>query len=291
MEINGRYSVKTLLLALAACLALTAEAFSANAVVVESRTVPSGDGLFSIGVYVENDVELMGVLFPFAIRSVSGGAFIAESLAVVPSNRLSTHLIGYTVRNYLPSEDNNRYWECGGGGFKTRGQPDFVSPDAFLYAAVVGGEDSTLAPGSDGTPPGGTPSLTITFGVGPELGVFEIDTTCITPGNHLQFVQDGSPPVKVNASFTKGTIEVGCECDCHTDPNCDTYHDIVDWILIKNVAQGSSQPIPDPNPMCPVVTTDVNCDGVTNNTDKNLMYEVLFNGADPDTLFCQPCPE
>lgn len=264
-------------------------ASATNFVTIQSRSVPAGAGFVTVGIYLQNDVALAAVVLPLEIRSVTSGSFIADTLVVNAANRLTTHLTGYTVKSYFPSEDNNRFWECGGGGYKTRGLPDFINPDAFFYVVNVGQEDSVLSPGTDGAPPGGSPSALVSFGVTSTNGTFEIDTTCITPANHLLFVTS-SPIVGIVPGFTKAVIEIGCECDCHTDPQCDGYHDIVDWLKIKNVAQGSSAPIPDPNPFCPVVTTDVNCDGLTNNTDKNLMYGVVFLGDDPDSVFCNPCP-
>lgn len=276
--------------AIAACLAMSTSAIAENSVVVESKSVPARADGVTVGVYLTNEARLTGVVLPMEIRSVTPGAFISDTLIVEPINRLTEALTGIMVTTFCPSEDNTRYWECNGSGYKTHGLPDFISPDAFLHASAWGEFDTTLAPGSDGDFPGGSPSVELTFGVTSVNGTFEIDTTCITPANHLLFIGYGNPQVVIAPAFTKGVIEIGCECDCHADPQCDGYYDIVDWMKIKNVAQGSSGPIPDPNPFCPVVTTDVNCDGVTNNTDKNLMYGVVFLGDNPDLVFCNPCP-
>lgn len=281
-----RYS---LLLVLASGL-ITQGAFAANSVVIESKTVAASADEVTVGVYIENDVAVTAAVFPFVIREVTPGSFIADTLAIRAANRLTTYMNGYVVISYLPSEDNEDPWNCRGGGFATRGQPDFTSPDAMFYAGVQGSTDSCLPAGDDGDPPGGTPSLQIVFGVTGETGTFEIDTTCVTPGNKLAFMDCNSHTNVIWPSFTKGVIEIGCECLCHADPQCDGYHDIVDWILIRDVARGTHVPIPDSSALCPVFTTDVNCDGVTNNTDRDLMYEVVFNSGDPDTLFCDPCP-
>jgi hypothetical protein len=276
---------RIVLVSVACCMPLIGHA--AHRVVVESRQVAGESGSVTVGIYIENSDSLQGVMFPMEIRSTIGGAFIADTLSVRTANRLTSALTGITVTSYMPAADNNRYWQCQGGGYSTRGKPDFVSPDAFLHGSVYGDGDPELYPGNDGAPPGGTPSILVTFGVNGNAGTFEIDTTCITPANRLEFYSSSG---MIKPEFTKGVIEVGCACDCHTDPQCDGYHDIVDWLKIKNVAQGSSGPILDPNPFCPVVTTDVNCDGVTNNTDKNLMYGVVFLGDNPDSVFCNPCP-
>lgn len=269
---------------------LCGSAYGANTVLIESRSVPAGASAVSIGVYVENDAELAAAVVPLVIRSVTPGAFIADTLNLRPANRFASHLLGFMITRYFPAENNVRRWECGGGGYLFDGSPDFVSPDAMFYVGQIYTEESTLDPGSDGTPPGGTPSLIVTFGVSRVSGSFEIDTTCVCPANHLLLVEDGSPPAAIVPSFTKGIITIGCECDCHTDPVCDGIHNIVDWIKIRDVARGAIPPIADPNPMCPVQTTDVNCDGVTNIVDQNLMFGVVFQGLNPDSVFCHPCP-
>lgn len=281
---------RIILASLVMCFALHRAGHAANIVLVESKAVAVSSNGVTVGVYITNDQDLSALVLPLVLRSVTSGAFIADTLFLEPLNRGAIWLNGYRVVSYLPSEDNISAWYCNSQGFKTRGQPDFATPDAVFYAGVVTDGDSCLPAGNDGAPPGGTPSFRLTFGVGATIGTFEIDTTCITPGNHLIFQDCGVPAGDIIPTFTKGVIEIGCDCDSHTDPDCDNDHDIVDYLKVRNVANGTIPHIPDPNPRCPVETTDVNCDGVTNTTDKNYMFAVVFDGADPNTLFCDPCP-
>jgi hypothetical protein len=183
--------------------------WAGNAVVVQSKSVTPSANSVTVGIYIENDVALGGVALPIQIREVNPGSFISGALSVEASNRLISHLTGYVVQSFLPEEDNDKYWLCGGRGFNTRGDPDFVSPDAFLYAAVRGDEDSYLPVGDDGAPPNGTPSLRVTFGVTSAIGTFEIDTACVTPYNNLAFMDCEISPTMINPTFTKGVIEIG----------------------------------------------------------------------------------
>lgn len=259
----------------------------ANSVVVESKDVPADATGIEVGIYIENDDSLAAVVIPLQFRQVTTGSFIADTLAIIPQNRLESYLIGSVVTDYFPGPDSSLWWQCNGEGFATRGSPDFVSPDAVFYGAIAT-SDSCLPIGDDGSPPGGSPSLLLTFNVTDVQGTFEIDTACVTPNNHLRFASctdfDGITP-----SFTKGVIEIGCECDCHADPVCDSVHNVLDLVAIVGVAFQGADPIPDPNGFCPYETTDVNCDDVTDVLDVGLMNLVVNYGANPDSTFCDPC--
>jgi len=264
------------------------QAFGADAVVVESRQVPGGATGVTVGVYIENDDDLYAVVLPFVIREVTAGSYIADTLALIAVNRLANYLQGFVVPETLPGEDNDRFWMCGGGGFGERGAPDFISPDAVTYMAVRS-TDSCLPSGNDGSPPGGTPSLQFTFNFISAPATFEIDTTCVTPNNNLVFVAcaDWEPTVP---SFTKGVIEIGCACDCHGDPVCDTVMNVLDIVAAIDVKNGGD-PIPDPNAFCPAMTTDVDCDGDTDQTDVDKITNVAFYSADPEDELCDPCDQ
>lgn len=87
------------------------------------------------------------------------------------------------------------------------------------------------------------------------------------------------------------TVELTCACDCHGDPsNCDGFRNITDVVETVNCAFRNGAPIPDPNPSCPYVTTDVNCSGSTEVLDVVKMVNVTFRNGNPATEFCDPCP-
>jgi hypothetical protein len=65
---------------------------------------------------------------------------------------------------------------------------------------------------------------------------------------------------------------------------------IFDIVLAVDEAFRNAGPNPDPNPLCPMQTIDVNCDGVTNVFDIVLLVNVAFRNADPAVEFCAPCP-
>lgn len=266
---------------------------AANTVTIQSKSAPAGAQSIDVGVYITNDFDATVVILPLIFRSTQGGAFIANSFSSSAQGRLSTFEAAgawsfkrsYAVTGiYAGPNRCSESWNPADSGL------NFVSPEAIMYTAIRAEDTAYFRVGSDGAPAGGSPSLKLSFGVGSAHGTFEIDTTCVPPGNNVFLGGGENGDVIVVPTFTKGVVTVGCECNCHADPQCDGYHDIVDWMKVKNVAQGSSPPIPDPNPFCPRVTTDVNCDGVTNNTDKNLMYGVVFLGDDPNQVFCDPCP-
>lgn len=81
-----------------------------------------------------------------------------------------------------------------------------------------------------------------------------------------------------------------CECDCHSDPECDSVANIFDVVQIVDVAFRNQEPIPDGNPLCPNARTDLNCDGLTNIFDVTLLINVAFRNSDPMAEFCNPCP-
>ena len=82
-----------------------------------------------------------------------------------------------------------------------------------------------------------------------------------------------------------------CRCDCHgdPDPNCDGLTDLIDAVLLVNVAFRNAAAIPDPSPTCPVETTDLDCNGATDIVDAVMIVNVAFRNFDPQTTFCQPC--
>ncbi|MCH8992829.1 MAG: hypothetical protein IIA44_13920, partial [Acidobacteria bacterium] len=148
-----------------------------------------------------------------------------------------------------------------------------------------------LEAGSDGTPGAGTPSFLFTFDVGCSEGVFEIDTCCAAPANHLPFVAPLMTQVVV-PDFTKGVITVTgciCACDCLGDPVCDGVPDIFDVQAAVEVTFRGGIPEPDPNGLCPLARSDVDCDGATTVFDVVRIINVVFRNHDPAAEYCTPC--
>ena len=202
--------MKTTLLRLsgALCLLIPTSAWGANHVLVESKSVALGAAGVTIGVYVENDVELNAIVIPLEFREITtSGGYMTNTLTVDAANRFTTSLIGFVTKNFYPDEDNTNPLLCGGSGYMFFSAVDFISPDAFMYSAVQV-SDPCLPVGNDGVPPGGTPSLIITFDVTNVDGLFEIDSTCTTPGNHLVYSQCG-PGTPVVPTFTRGLVTIG----------------------------------------------------------------------------------
>lgn len=194
------------LCAIVLMMGTTAQA--ANHVTVESKSVSPGATGVQVGVYLDNDIELNGLVVPLEFREITtNGTFISGTLSVDAANRLTVSLIGFVVKNYYATPDNTNPAFCSGSGYATPGTPDFISPDAVLYS-TVSTSDPCLAVGSDGSPPGGSPSLYLTFDVTGTDGLFIIDTTCTTPDNHLLYV-DCSTSQPSTPTFTAGVITVG----------------------------------------------------------------------------------
>ncbi|HUU44217.1 MAG TPA: hypothetical protein VM118_00675, partial [Acidobacteriota bacterium] len=216
--------MKRIILALLTCglvLALAApNAMGANAVVVESKQVAASATGVTVGVHVENDVDLSGMVVPFELREVTAGSYIATSFAFAIQGRVgSSGLMGFpTVRTGVPTWPSNA---CSGPVSQSFGGPfpdppvDFVSPDCAMFAGLVT-MGSNMAPGDDGLPGVGTPSFLFTFNVTGVDGFFEIDTCCVYPANHISYV-DGSYS-EVIPTFTKGLVTIGTPPPPNTPP-------------------------------------------------------------------------
>lgn len=183
-----------------------------NSVVIESKTVVEGEQDVVIHVMIANDVPIRQVVIPLIVRSITPGSYIT-SIQGSRSGR-SVGVLGNFSAFHVFYEPNGA---CGPGGFGTATflhkaitpspvRPMATSPDGLLIAA--GSMDSVsspvLAPGVDAEG-----SYRITVDVTSTSGMFEIDTACVDPANHLMFVQDdvliNSPLVP---SFTKGVITI-----------------------------------------------------------------------------------
>ncbi|MEW5701556.1 MAG: hypothetical protein AB1792_04935 [Candidatus Zixiibacteriota bacterium] len=262
-----------------------------GSVVVESKMVQKNEVGVEVGVSLANKMDLTGIVLPLEFRTVSGGAFTANALTltVPPGNRVGSSPIasGSIDKRYYPTADGN----CSGpisSGYQTEGPVDFISPDAVLWSGFVTGPPPAgiLPVGAD--PPGtANASFLLTFDVNGSGGVFEIDTCCVAPGNHLLFMgtPDCDPPPFLPA-FTKGVITI-CDCPCDGDPNCDGEVTVIDVNAAVNVAFRGQTPVFDPN--CPKERTNVNCDDGTNILDVIKMVCAAFKEYDPDVIFCNSC--
>jgi hypothetical protein len=174
-------------------------ALAGNSVVVTSKTVAQGATGVTIPIRVSNDVTLGALHVPLVIRSVTPGAFITaltlgwgDRLPAGPGQPLSDIVSASTY----PAQDGT----CKNGttgGFSTTGPSDGVSPDGAQFVRL--GFSNHLPAGTDATG-----SLLLTVDVNSTIGVFEIDTTCTDPSNHLKFFQPSGSPIY--PSFAKGYV-------------------------------------------------------------------------------------
>lgn len=188
---------------LVAVMCLAPAAWAANSVVVESRTMATNAVDCPIHVWMENDVDLQGVVVPLVIREVSPGTFISAlklswAERIYPGGPISDIFYSYQF-----ADPNG---ECEPGGF---GQPATsddtlkhsvaASPEGVMFVAIKVFSPN-LPPGTDVTG-----SMVLTVDATGPAGTFEVDTTCVDPNSHLYFVnaQLSSPFVP---SFTKGVI-------------------------------------------------------------------------------------
>lgn len=252
---------------------------AANSVTVESKSVAPGGTSVSVGIYVTNDVSIQGLVIPLEIRSVLGSGFITNNLGISRQNRLTSNLQGHTTNSILPAKDNTTWYKCDGSGYKTRGSADYSSPEGYLFAALS--VANPMAAGADGS---GQPSLHITFDVTNQYGMFVIDTTCVTPDNHLAFYTSGRE--LITPLFTIGRIALCTSCPCWENPQCDgAVADVFDVINVINVAfRGVSS---DSDEGCLVQRQDVNADGEVNVLDVTRIINLAFRGGGHSA---NPCP-
>ncbi len=294
------------LICLLSCIPLisifTTTARAENRVAIESRWVEEGATNVNLGIYVSNSDSLVSILLPLEIRMVHVGSFIRRTLRVVPSGRLRTWMGDdlLEVRNFYPFKTdppawgnrcpvdrNGKVWRW----MSSDSLPDFMDEEALLYFATKAAPGD-LAPGSDGTPETGTPSVTLVFDVTEEGGAFIIDSTCEYPANHTAIMVESAPNEFSHAvapDFSPGIVLIGCNSECHGDPNCDGECNILDIINTVDVAFLGAPPKIDPDPRCPTEDTDVNCDMQTDVLDVIRMTNVLYRSQSKASQFCRAC--
>jgi hypothetical protein len=218
------------------CLVLTLPASSVgiNQVTVSSVEVGRG-GSVNIGILLENDEPLVGVIVPLVVKDIDGSAY-ATALAMEFGGRMTGVLTEIRVTNQYPNPDGN----CKEGGFKTIGHfdgalhPVDAMPEGAYFAAqrIFSG---ALMPGQDAA---SSPSLMLTVTAGTISGQFEIDTTCTDPGNHLLYITSGGG---ILPEFVKGTVTVLEACCGMYDPDNrsgnvdqdpDNFKDISDILML-----------------------------------------------------------
>jgi len=218
----GRGILSPLTLAFLFTLVSANTLLSADAVLLESKTLAAGSTNQTVGIYIENQTRLTSVVLPLDIRSLSGGAYIANNLqfSVLCGGRCEdiNTVSEHGTTRYFPQRDSALQWAGGSCGDdsadmvwrESAAQVDFNSPDAILYSFVGQDENSYIEPDSDGEPGSGTPSFVLTFDVGPYVGQFEIDSTCVCPANHVAFVDPHEfwNATLITPEFTKSIITV-----------------------------------------------------------------------------------
>ncbi|MEW5875207.1 MAG: dockerin type I domain-containing protein [Candidatus Zixiibacteriota bacterium] len=245
------------------------------AVVVQSLFCYPGDEI-SVGIYTANDFEAYSVVIPLEIREVTSGSYISSLQLVnpVPGSRMVDYLSDIVVSNTYPLRDAASP-PCL-DGYQTIGLPDYISPDGLMLARqrIQG---LNLPPGSDFSFQLGVPSFRLDMTVTETPGVFEIDTTCVTPANRLLFVAITHQGIR--PSFTKGTITI-CPCPWQGDFDEDGDIDAVDLAREIDIVFFGGLDIQDPG--CPTSRCDWNADGFVDAVDlaKWINY-VFFGGADP----------
>jgi hypothetical protein len=195
---------------LACALWLSASAWAANTVSVESRTADPGEADIELRVSLVNDVTLRTVAVPLAFRTVEGSAYMT-SLKSAWGDRLPESF-GQPLSSIVFV--NTYYTEDGTckdgfpGGFGTIAQNDTLdhpvpgSPIAVLFFRSKLISD-VLPPGADTVG-----SMRLEFDLGPGQGSFEIDSNCVNPANHLLLI-DNSDNQGIVPEFTKALITVG----------------------------------------------------------------------------------
>lgn len=281
-----------------------------NSIVAESKTFLAGNTACTVGVYITNDIPVVGMVLTLEMRSLTGGAYIGGVInnstfkwGPVPGGRVDSSPLGpagpnwpdaiiFTQNYSTPSPPCQHPRGVTTTSYQVpTALPDAVSPDGFLHAGIsIGdpgiGEEAELVPGSD---PPGQPSFRFVFPLNMNPGTFIIDSCCVTPGNVCEF-----DDINVNIYYpavTPGLITVlACGCDCHGDPICDgARSDLRDVVTTIDVALRGEVSVPDPSPGCDRRREDVNCSGGIDIIDVVHVIAVAFGGADPATEYCDPC--
>jgi hypothetical protein len=278
-----------------------------NSVVVESQTLIVGIPGSTVGVSISNSVPIAGFLVPLEIRPLTPGASIAQTIEyrINPTGRVANSPLGYadpSVDSLWPEASRVTRQTCvtcsvGCSGPTSNSYCTVdtscvfpTNPYGLFFGTVSTGDPGAgelieLEPGADPGTPADASLQIILNQIGPTAGVFEIDTACWLPANSIAYALDNA--ALVVPTFTKGVIELVCDCGCHADIVCDGVTDLLDVVTTVDIIfRGEAFT---PESFCPYAQVDVNCDGVTDIQDVVIVIEVAFRGGDAGVLFCDPC--
>ncbi len=216
-------------------ISLGANAWAANSLVVESKTVAPGETGVTIGAFVTNDVALPAVHVPLEIREITPGAFTTTNFDFIVQGRVLASGLNDIAVTYFYA-DPEAINSCSGpvsqtySVFAETPAGFFTSPDAVIWSGTTI-YNPALQPGSDVTP-----SFLFTFDVTNTPGQFEIDTACAS-SVHLLFRDAIGLPV-VPVEFTKGTVTIASPVcnDRPEDVNCDGVVNVFDVVQAVAVA-------------------------------------------------------
>jgi len=219
---------RNLVLATAVLMTLSQVSYAVNRVTVQSKTFDINSAPDTVGILIENDVNITALVIPIEMRMVSGGAFTNPPFtnATFKWQEKPGGRIRNSPLSELADQSGNELWPganvtknrypvvdtpaCSGPTSNTyaasAAQCDGISPDGLLWATVssgniANGQEIFLTPGADVAP-----SYEIVFPVNGNPGTFEIDTCCMRPANHLSYVDPNTQIV--TPAFVKGIITV-----------------------------------------------------------------------------------
>jgi hypothetical protein len=277
-----------------------------NSIVVESQVLMVGIPGSTVGVSLTNTIPLAGLVVPLEIRPLTAGVPLAQTIVyqMNPTGRVALSPLGY-------ADDVDSLWPeatrvvkqscvvcsvgCSGPTSNTYCVIDTlceftINPYGLFFGTVSTGdpqvgESITMDPGADpGTSEGASLQIVLTQ-IGTTPGFFEIDTCCWRPANSVAFAE-ASGDITV-PEFTKGIIEIRCDCTCHTDPICDGIQDVTDVVQAIDIAFRNEAEIS--QPYCPFSTIDTDCNDVIDILDIVNFIDVSFRNGDPDVLYCDAC--
>ncbi len=265
---------------------------SLSSVVVESKTVSRNATGIRIGIFLTNDVALSNYVIPLEIRSTTGGAFITNMKRSYPTGtRLDGKLTDINVINWY---DGNTIGTCKQGS--SGGYTAIINQIQDSLFAVVSPPEAVmftrgkifspaLPVGTDGS----TPEMVLTVDVNGSNGIFEIDTTCTNPANHLVYAQDITS-TKIIPSFTKGVIQISGPAENQKPVARDT-----SWTTNQNSAKPVSYlPASDPD-AAQTLTFAITSGpshgsvGVFNSATGAFTYTPTTNFTGPDLLTFSVC--
>ncbi|MEW5701920.1 MAG: HYR domain-containing protein [Candidatus Zixiibacteriota bacterium] len=268
---------RVLLIAFVLALVVAPQAMAANVVVADSKVFTKAQDFCTVGVWVTNDVDLVGFVLPLELRadgavpSYPAAGLVFRALTSTPGRRVPTSpLKGSALLRTMGAPDANT---CSGpvsSTYSTNASFDGISPDGFFWAGVStsGPPDLfVLPPGTDSvagqfvdwpfegdvTDYLAAPSFFFKFSTADQDGCFYVDTCCVTPANHLEAVDVSGPSVPFDFVMGKITVGAGCEVvnqppnaicqnvNKNTDPDSCTAE-----VTAAEVDNGSNDPDGDP---------------------------------------------